>query len=190
MNMINSTNFIFKSPTLISAFSWFCIEQSWVMVLCAWNWFYDSHLVLAHASRKHQDKTCKEIFFERWKESLPKKTRVLHEEVAQKEDRKELEQIYMSFPKMCSSLDPLVYLEMLGRAAAQQERTALAQPVVALSCLEMWHLWASLSQQLHCVLWGGKRRNFINFQRVSILLARQCESISLYNKLAVPAITN
>lgn len=54
-----------------------------------------------------------------------------------KEDRKELEQIYMSFPKMCSSLDPLVYLEMLGRAAAQQERTALTQPVVALSCLEM-----------------------------------------------------
>lgn len=36
-----------------------------------------------------------------------------------KEDRKALEQIYMSFPKMCSSLDPLVYLEMLGRAAAQ-----------------------------------------------------------------------
>lgn len=140
MNTINSTNFIFKSPTLISAFSWFCTEQSWVMVLCAWNRFYDSHLVLAHASRKHQDKTCKEIFFERWKESLPKKTRVLHEEVAQKEDRKELEQIYMSFPKMCSSLDPLVYLEMLGRAAAQQERTALAQPVMVLSCLEMWHL--------------------------------------------------
>lgn len=54
-----------------------------------------------------------------------------------KEDRKELEQIYMSFLKMCSSLDPLVYLEMLGRAAAQQERTALAQPVMALSCLEM-----------------------------------------------------
>lgn len=59
-----------------------------------------------------------------------------------KEDRKGLEQIYVSFPKMCSSLDPLVYLEMLGGAAAQEERAALAQPVMALSHLEMWQLWA------------------------------------------------
>lgn len=41
----------------------------------------DSHLVLANTSREHQDKTCKEIFFERWNESFPKETRVLHEEV-------------------------------------------------------------------------------------------------------------
>lgn len=33
----------------------------------------DSHLVLAHASREHQNKTCKEIFFERWEFSRENK---------------------------------------------------------------------------------------------------------------------
>lgn len=106
-----------------------------------------------------------------------------------KEDRKRLEQICMSFPKMCSSLDRLVYLEMLGRAAAQKERAALAQPVMALSCLEMWQLWASLSQWLHCPL---RQKEEMKLYKPSKRFSSSCksESISLYNKLAVPAITN
>lgn len=95
----------------------------------------------------------------------------------------------MSFPKMWSSLDPRVCLEMSGGTTAQQERGALAQPVVAPSCQEMWQLWASLSQQLHCLFWGGESRNVTNLQRGLILLARQCESISLYSKLAGPITT-
>lgn len=80
-----------------------------------------------------------------------------------KEDRKGLEQICVSFHKMCSSVDPLVHSEMLGRAA-------LAQPVMGLGCLEMSQLWASLSQQLHSVLWGGKRETSQTFKEVPFSL--------------------
>lgn len=90
----------------------------------------------------------------------------------------------MSFSKMWSSLDLLVYLEMLGRAAARQERAALAQPEMALIA------WRCDSFEPHChsctVSSEAEREETTNLQRGSILLEIQCESISLYNKLAVP----
>lgn len=93
----------------------------------------------------------------------------------------------MSFSKMWSSSDPLVYLEMLGRAAAQKERAALAQPEMALIA------WRCDSFEPHssCTVSSeAEREEATNLQRGSIPLERQCESISLYNKLAVPTITN
>lgn len=92
--------------------------ESWCFVHETGFTTIDSLLVLAHASRE-QAKTCKVIFFWEVKEEFSKENEPYMRKWHSKEDRKGLEQIYISFPKTCSSLDPLVYLEMLGRGAAQ-----------------------------------------------------------------------
>lgn len=101
-----------------------------------------------------------------------------------KEDRKGLEQIYVSFHKMCSSLDPLVYSEMWGKQHSRKE----------LLWHSLWWVWVAgdvtalsltVTAAALCPL-RWKERNFAKRFHSPC----KCESSSLHNKLAVPASTN